>query len=156
VTIQDLGNIGELVAALATVFTLAYLALQIRLNTRALDQALERGSVEDAGRWRDKVIQSQDVANLYLKGLREPESLDQTEKFRFRMLMEELFLHWHYEYKTRPHSRQGQAPFVAPVLSTPGGAQSWQRSKPLFSSEFIEHIDRAVNAKEADRAASAT
>jgi hypothetical protein len=36
VTIQDLGSIGELVAALATVATLAYLALQIRQNTRQL------------------------------------------------------------------------------------------------------------------------
>ena len=30
VTIQDIGSIGELVGALATVVTLAYLALQIR------------------------------------------------------------------------------------------------------------------------------
>ena len=32
-TIQDLGSIGELIAAIATVVTLAYLALQIRQNT---------------------------------------------------------------------------------------------------------------------------
>src|SRR5262245_46033058 len=36
VTIQDLGSIGELVAAAATVATLAYLAIQVRQNTRAL------------------------------------------------------------------------------------------------------------------------
>jgi hypothetical protein len=35
-TIQDLGSIGELIAAIATVATLAYLALQIRQNTRAI------------------------------------------------------------------------------------------------------------------------
>jgi len=35
-TIQDLGSIGELVAALATVATLIYLAAQIRQNTRAM------------------------------------------------------------------------------------------------------------------------
>jgi hypothetical protein len=34
VTIQDLGSIGELVAAVATVATLFYLALQIRGSTR--------------------------------------------------------------------------------------------------------------------------
>ena len=34
--IQELGSIGEFVAAIATVATLAYLALQIRQNTRAL------------------------------------------------------------------------------------------------------------------------
>ena len=35
-TIEDLGNIGELIAAIATVITLAYLALQIRENTRSV------------------------------------------------------------------------------------------------------------------------
>jgi hypothetical protein len=42
VTIQDIGSIGELVAALATVATLAYLALQIRQNTTALIECVER------------------------------------------------------------------------------------------------------------------
>ena len=35
-TIQDLGGIGELIAAVATIATLAYLAIQVRQNTRAL------------------------------------------------------------------------------------------------------------------------
>ena len=33
VTIQDLGSLGELIAAVATIVTLAYLAVQIRSNT---------------------------------------------------------------------------------------------------------------------------
>lgn len=35
VTIQELGSIGELVGALATIATLVYLATQIRQNTNA-------------------------------------------------------------------------------------------------------------------------
>jgi hypothetical protein len=34
VTLQDVGLFGELVAALATVITLGYLAIQIRANSR--------------------------------------------------------------------------------------------------------------------------
>ena len=33
---EDLGNLGELVAAIATVATLGYLALQLKQNTKAL------------------------------------------------------------------------------------------------------------------------
>ena len=36
VTIQDVGSIGEMIAAIATIGTLAYLAIQVRQNTRAL------------------------------------------------------------------------------------------------------------------------
>ena len=35
-TIQDLGSIGELVAAMATLGTLIYLALQIRQNSQTV------------------------------------------------------------------------------------------------------------------------
>jgi len=151
VTIQDLGSLGELVAAIATVFTLAYLALQIRQNTRTLEQASERATIEDSSRWRSKLIQSPEIANLYRKGTLEPESLDPIEKLRFRMLMDELFYHWQSEHKNRPDSQQGHVMFIGPTLATPGGAQYWQRSKPQFTSEFIEHVNRALNAKGADR-----
>lgn len=36
-SIQDLGSLGELVAAIATIATLIYLATQIRQNTRMLE-----------------------------------------------------------------------------------------------------------------------
>ena len=35
-TIQDLGSLGELIAAVATVATLVYLAIQLKQNTLAL------------------------------------------------------------------------------------------------------------------------
>ena len=47
VTIQDLGSIGELVAAAATIATLAYLAAQVRQNTRALRSSTFQ-SISDA------------------------------------------------------------------------------------------------------------
>jgi hypothetical protein len=34
-TIQDLGSLGELIAAVATVATLVYLSIQLKRNTRA-------------------------------------------------------------------------------------------------------------------------
>ena len=43
-TIQDFGSLGELVAAIATFVALAYLAVQIRENTKAVRSEL-RGCV---------------------------------------------------------------------------------------------------------------
>ena len=40
-SIQDVGSIGELIAAIATVLTLVYLAIQVRHNSRALDRSNE-------------------------------------------------------------------------------------------------------------------
>ena len=38
--IQELGSIGELIAAVATIFTLVYLAFQINQNTRAVKASM--------------------------------------------------------------------------------------------------------------------
>ena len=46
-TIQDLGSIGELIAAIATVATLVYLAVQLKQNTRALrSQTFQQSSMD--------------------------------------------------------------------------------------------------------------
>ena len=75
---QLLGNYGEFVGAIAVVITLAYLAAQIRQNTLAMEKNAEREVLNDAARWRENVIRQPEVAELYLKGLSEPESLDHT------------------------------------------------------------------------------
>ena len=77
-SIQDLGSLGELVAAVATLVTLLYLAMQIRHNTRSLDQSLENAVADGARRWREHVIHHPEVAQLYLKGMFEPDSLDRS------------------------------------------------------------------------------
>ena len=97
-SIQDLGSLGELIAAIATLVTLLYLAMQVRHNTRALDQATGRAISDDATRWRKSVIHHPEVADLYLKGMFEPDSLYPSEKLRFRMLLSQLFYHWQYQH----------------------------------------------------------
>ena len=64
-TLQDLGNLGEFVSAIAVVVTLVYLALQIRHNTRALGHAEGRAILEDGNTWRAKLIQDPEIAKLY-------------------------------------------------------------------------------------------
>ena len=86
-TIQDLGSVGELIAAVATVATLVYLAMQIRQNTQALHRAAVHSTVESGHSVRSEFIQNPEVATLYLKGLSDPRSLSQEEALRFGMLM---------------------------------------------------------------------
>jgi len=46
-TIQDLGNLGELIAAVATAATLVYLPIQLKQNTRALrSKTLQQSSMD--------------------------------------------------------------------------------------------------------------
>ena len=55
-TIQDLGSIGELLAAIATIGTLIYLALQIRQNTRVVRSQSRRQVVESVARDSERFL----------------------------------------------------------------------------------------------------
>ncbi|MDH3223816.1 MAG: hypothetical protein OEO23_08870 [Gemmatimonadota bacterium] len=44
-SVQDVGSIGELVAAIGTVAILIYLSIQVRHNSRASNEILDRGDV---------------------------------------------------------------------------------------------------------------
>ena len=123
-TIQDLGSVGELIAAVATVATLVYLAVQIRQNTRALGHASESAMLDYGNSWRNNLIQNPEITELYRKGLLDPNALDPIEKLRFRMLLDGLFMTWLYifrggqlpGYNIDPHIR-GTYPSLYRVVS---------------------------------------
>ncbi len=77
---------------------MVYLAIQVRQNTtqrrRSSDLAVvEAGDLtfQSFSRFREQIISSTGVAELHLKGLRDPDSLTGPEKPRFNMLAQELF-----------------------------------------------------------------
>ena len=143
-TIQDLGSLGELIAAIATVATLIYLALQIRQNTSALRHAEERAIREDANSWRANLIQHPEVAELYRKGLLDPSALDSTERLRFRMLLDALFATWQYIFRAEHEFGESNEPHIKGTLAQPGGARYWADEKARFDAAFVQYIESLV------------
>ncbi len=139
--LEDLGNLGEFVGAIAVVVTLAYLALQIRQNTRALGHAEQRAILEDGNNWRANLIQDPKIAEIYRKGLLDPNALDPIEKLRFRMLLDALFVTWLYGFRAGRLTGYDGRSYVRGTLARPGGAQYWSDHKANFDPEFVQYID---------------
>jgi hypothetical protein len=137
-----LGALGEIVGAAAVVITLIYLAVQTRQNTEAVRHAFTRGVMEDANAWRFKIVENPDVSELFRNGLRDPESLDANDKYRFRMLLDALLFHWQ-------HAVQSGVPIpkanITRVLSQPGGTWYWARAKDVLTPEFVDFIESQLS-----------
>ena len=86
-TLQDLGSPGELIAAIATVATLVYLALQIRANTGALKVESRRSEMQGANTFLGSVVESPDVARIFREGLAEPQALSPDDSVRVSCLL---------------------------------------------------------------------
>ena len=116
-SIQDWGAVGELLGAIAVVLTLIYLAKQIRLNTRAMEES-RRLALAQTYQMRSDALQEMlvDAADsrhigpiiIKLTGLGYPENvaaLDQLnadERGRFRLWQIAQQTHWdnmHFQYQ---------------------------------------------------------
>jgi hypothetical protein len=148
--LQDLGNLGEFVGAIAVVVTLAYLALQIRQNTRALGHAEQRAILEDGNNWRANLIQDPKIAELYRKGLLDPDALDPIERLRFRMLLDALFVTWLYGFRAGQLTGYAFDPHIRGTLARPGGTQYWAHHKANFDPEFVQYVDSLAPADDED------
>jgi hypothetical protein len=82
VTIQDLGSIGELLAAVATIATLAYLARQIRGSNLVAQSEADRASSLATNTFGLAIAQDPDLADLFVRGLSDYSSLETVEKTR--------------------------------------------------------------------------
>ena len=81
-SIQDLGALGELLAAIATVATLIYLATQIRQNTRsnetnAIDMAMSGYAQVN------QTLTDPTIASIYRRGMNDPSCLSDDELVQF-------------------------------------------------------------------------
>ena len=141
-TIEELGNLGDFLAAIATIITLIYLALQIRQNTSLLKLSKTRGTQEDADRWRTILIENKDVASIYRRGLADPDSLDADDRLRFRMLHDQLFFGWQAIFSQDPHNPKVPVGFIESTFRQPGGRLYWEKSKHRFSPDFVAYIDK--------------
>ena len=149
VTIEDLGNIGELIAAFATVVTLAYLAIQIRNNTRATQAESRRSEIQTSAAILQALIADPEVARMYNAGLADYSSLSPEDQTRFAMLFGHIL---GAEGAIFDEVRLGVASRDAlsrrlrnlGALNTPGGREFWKRFNDRYPDEFREFIEREI------------
>ena len=80
-TLQDLGNLGEFVGAIAVVISLVYLAAQIRQNTRALHSSSYSQAAEQLWLANLAIAQDRDLARIVADdSAGEPLSLEDTAR----------------------------------------------------------------------------
>ena len=166
-TLTELGALGELIGAIAVVVTLVYLSIQVR-HSRELLEAQRRTMEENArlnraaamnrhadavSRWRGRLINDAQVAELWLRAL-SSEEISGVERVR----MQNLFVDWVNTYRSAfsyaksigAHALSRQA-----VLSVSQELEQsrllrefwdWGRSyNELAAADFVADVEEAVS-----------
>ena len=89
-TIQDLGAIGELIGAAAVIFTLVYLARQIRENSRQLRVSSITSINNLVNDGFDPIYNNQAYSEIWFRGLESRSGLEEFERNLFDLFMARL------------------------------------------------------------------
>ena len=149
-TIQDLGSLGEFVAAIATVATLIYLAIQIRQNTNEQRNSSRLATTRLITDWHTAVMSDPELVRIFSAGFLEPDKLESADRARFIWIvaafasrMEEMYT----QYKAgliEPHLWGQYRATTASFLANPILKEWWDSRVFVCSEEFFYEIDSSA------------
>jgi hypothetical protein len=156
VTLQDLGSLGKLIAAVATIATLIYLAIQIRGNTIVSKAEARRANRGASNAANLSVVQDGEVARIFLTGLSESSKLDPEEWARFSCLIggsltASTGVHDEISVGILSEDLPLNPDFTIKMfLGTTGGQKYWKQFREGYSKGFREYADRFLAEQRAD------
>ena len=146
-SIQDLGSIGELIAALATIATLVYLAIQIRANTKITYVESRRGAMSRVNDYASILSENREVASILRSGLAGNEPLDEDENIQFLFLFSMIVgqaCSAFEEYELGIINRElfdATEAGALRMLKTPGGRKYWDSQVHSYPASFATYVD---------------
>lgn len=149
-TLQDLGSIGELVGGIAVVVSLVYLGVQIRHNTRGLEQnadlmrlSFEESIRRDAIEFRSAIALDGELSSIWRRGLGPKSELETAEWVRFELLMANVvaILRAQFDAERRGLYPANRGVYFKAVAASPGFRRWWGRRGIRDDGEFGAYVD---------------
>ncbi len=146
-TLEDLGNIGEFVGAIGVIVSLAYLAIQIRQNTKSVRAATFQEAARDLAESADLLTRDPELTRIYFAAARDFESMPRGERQRFATYMHaymrraESLVYQAEQGTLDPASWEGQREFLRYMFSQPGVVAWWGGARNLFNSSLQRLVE---------------
>ena len=153
-TIQDLGSIGELIAAIATVATLAYLAVQLRQNTRTVRAGTRANQTQSIHTLNALLVQEQEN-ELFWNGLSGELEEKKTRRFDalLSMMVQNLEQSWQFfeDDVIDEATWAGQMATIEFYASQPGFRRWWSdwgdQMNPNFAKMINGNVSKATKGR---------
>jgi len=148
VTFEVLGNLGDFIGGIGVVATLAYLAVQIRGNTSALQSSTHQALQDSAHRLNESISDNAELARLVAKALEAQEPLTSPEQLQFDSLSERFFSTFENAYHLRSRGHIDAEIWVAweaafrDALTAPFLAY-WDDNRNKYLPAFQEFVENS-------------
>ncbi len=153
-----LGAISETIGAIAVIVTLAYLAVQIRQNTRATQTASHHAITDSLNQGNIAVAQDAELAQIWITGCADRTALTEVERERLDSLLRayfHVFDSLYYSANSGTGERkllQAEEKGFSHLMNLQGVYDWWKDNPYAFSPEFRNYMeDFRAAARESER-----
>ena len=149
-TLAELGSIGEFVAAIATLGTLVYLALQIRQNTETVRIGASQAILASLNESLQSAAASADSARVLVLGQNDFDELPDDEKAQFIVwvfawfrVLEQAY-YYHRNGYLADEIWEGQVAHLRQVVSGKAVKEWWAVRRSFYSRSFQSFVDEQM------------
>ena len=152
-SLSDVGNMAEAIAAVAVVVSLVYLAIQIRQNTKAVRASSYEEVANGVTDFQSSLAQNDGLTRIYLKGTADPKQLSPEELLRFEMVLGQLFIkydvavYFYQQHLVDDMAIEPYTKYILLLLNSPGIMNWWERSQHFFSDHMRNYIEEQRGAQ---------
>ena len=140
-------TVTSLLAAFGVIASIIYLAKEVRQSAIATRASATDVWLADYNAMVLEITRSQEMANLFRRGLTDFESLNGDDKMRFHVWMVAHLLNAQTSYlQLEDGAINEQAAvqtigFNAALIKTTGGRQWWDYIKSIWRESFVAHLE---------------
>jgi len=148
-TLNELGNIGELIGSIGVIVSLIYLAVEIRRNTDTERTSTYQSVVSDFGSLNRTMSADAELSYLYVEAMDNFGDLDSHQKARISQLFFVTFHYFenmYYQYRKgylEEDVWRGWKRLMLTYYASPGFQTWWSVRRVVYSESFGEFLDTA-------------
>ena len=148
--LSDWANIAEVVGGVAVVISLIYVGIQVTDNTSAMRSETASNASTEFIDWYTHMSGDPELMDVWLRGVTEPDSLDEQESLRFVFLLHIIMLQFQNNYYLVEEGTLDEKMLLAinntlsTIRGTPGFAMYWSLRRDLFNPEYQAFVEQLM------------
>ena len=147
-TLEQYAYLGEIIAAVAVIASLIYVARQLGQNTAMMRVNASHERIQRDTELSSAISGSQEFAELWAKGASDFESLGEIQRLRLIFFERGAILHWHNMFGLRTQGLLSDADWkeLLWIIRNLGGRrqailEAWKMFRDSFEEPFQEFLE---------------
>ena len=148
--LSEAANWAEIVSAIGLVISLIYVGIQVTDNTSAMRSETASNASTEFIDWYTHMSGDPELMDVWLRGVTEPDSLDEQESLRFVFLLHIIMLQFQNNYYLVEEGTLDEKMLLAinntlsTIRGTPGFAMYWSLRRDLFNPEYQTFVEQLM------------